>query len=76
MSSSETLVIISDSKLSFNIHVDNKIKKCHKMIDLIKRLSVSASKKSLLRKNPLSGHIWTMEISHTINQKIKVFITN
>ena len=35
------LGIILDSKLDFNIHVDNKIKKCYRMIGIIKRLSVS-----------------------------------
>ena len=42
------LGIILDSKLDFNIHVDNKIKKCYKMIGIIKRLSVSAPRKALL----------------------------
>ena len=34
------LGIILDSKLDFDIHVDNKIKKCCKTKGLIKRLSV------------------------------------
>ena len=42
------LVIILDSKLDFNIHVDNKIKKCYRMIGIIKRLSVSVPRKALL----------------------------
>ena len=41
------LGIILDSKLDFNIHVDNKIKKCYKIIGIIKRLSVSALRKTL-----------------------------
>ena len=40
--------IILDSKLNFNIHVDNRIKKCYKMIGLIKRLSFSVPRKALL----------------------------
>ena len=42
------LGIILDSKLDFNIHVDNKIKKCYRMIGIIKRLSVSVPRKALL----------------------------
>ena len=56
------LGIILDSKLGFNIHVDNKIIKCYKMIGIIKRLSLSVSRKALL-----------MEISYMINQQIKIF---
>ena len=39
------LLNILDSKLDFNIHVDNKIEKCYKIIVIIKRLSVSAPRK-------------------------------
>ena len=42
------LGIILNSKLDFNIHVDNKIKKCYKMIGIIKRLSVCVPRKALL----------------------------
>ena len=42
------LGIILDSKLDFNIHVDNKLKKCYRMIGIIKRLSVSVPRKALL----------------------------
>ena len=42
------LGIISDSKLDFNIHVDNKIKKCYRMIGIIKRLPVGVPRKALL----------------------------
>ena len=42
------LGIILDSKLDFNIHVDNKIKKCYRMIGIIKRLSVSFPRKAFL----------------------------
>ena len=64
--------IILDSKLDFNIHVDNKILKSHKIIGIIKSLSASVPRKPLLTiyTNPLSDYIWTMEISYIINQKI------
>ena len=42
------LGIILDSKLNFNIHVDNKIKKCYKIIGLIKGLPTSVLTKALL----------------------------
>ena len=42
------LRVILNSKLDFNIHVDNKIKKCYKIIGIINRLSVSAPRKALL----------------------------
>ena len=42
------LGIILDSKLDFNIHVNNKIKKCYKIIGIIKRLSASVPRKALL----------------------------
>ena len=42
------LGIILDSKLDFNIHVDNKIKKRYRMIGVIKRLSVNVPRKVLL----------------------------
>ena len=42
------LGIILDSKLDFNIHVDNKIKMCYKIIGIIKRLSVHVPRKALL----------------------------
>ena len=42
------LGIILDLKLDFNIHVHNKIKKCCRIIGIIKRLSVSVPRKALL----------------------------
>ena len=42
------LGIILDLKLDFNIHVDNKAKKCYKIIGIIKRLSISVPRKALL----------------------------
>ena len=41
-------IYVLDSKLDFNIHVDKKIKKCYKIIGVIKRLSVSVPRKALL----------------------------
>ena len=37
-----------DKKLDFNIHIDNKINKCSKIIGIMKRLSLSISRDSLL----------------------------
>ena len=36
-----------DKKLDFNIHIDNKINKCNKIIGIMKRLSLSISRDSL-----------------------------
>ena len=41
------LGIILDSKLDFDIHVENKIRKCYKIIGIIKRPSVSVPRKTL-----------------------------
>ena len=37
-----------DKKLDSNIHIDNKINKCNKITGIIKRLSLSISRDSLL----------------------------
>ena len=37
-----------DQKLDSNIHIENKINKCNKMIGIMKRLSLSISRDSLL----------------------------
>ena len=42
------LGIILDSNLNFNTHIDQKIKKCNKLIGLIKRLSVNLPRNPLL----------------------------
>ena len=42
------LRIILDSNLNFNTPIDQKIKKCNKLIGLIKRLSVSLTRNALL----------------------------
>ena len=53
MSSSETLGNILDySKLHFNIHVDNKIKKCYKIMSLF----------YLPSTNPSYDQIWTVDL--------------
>ena len=36
-----------DKKLDFNIHIDNKINNCNKIIDIIQRLSLNISRDSL-----------------------------
>ena len=42
------LGIVSDSKLNFNAHVDHKIKKCNRIIGLIRRLSINIPRNVLL----------------------------
>ena len=42
------LGIILDSNLNFNTHIDQKLKKCNKLIGLIKRLSVNLPQNALL----------------------------
>ena len=37
-----------DKKLDFNVHIENKINKCNKMIGIMKRLSLSIWRESLL----------------------------
>ena len=46
--SQKHLGLILDSKLDFNEHIDNKIKKCSKIIGIMKRLFLILSRKSLL----------------------------
>ena len=40
--------VVLDSKLDFNLHIEQKIKKCYKLIGIIRRLSVSFPRKALL----------------------------
>ena len=42
------LRVFLNSNLNFNILIDQKIKKCNKIIDLMKRLSVYLPRKALL----------------------------
>ena len=42
------MVIVLDSKLDFKFHVDQKIKKCNKLIGVIRKLSVNVARKTLL----------------------------
>ena len=51
------LGIILDSKLDFNIHVDNKIKKCYRMVSSKDCPSVFREKLCLPYTNPSSDHI-------------------
>ena len=46
--SQKHLGIALDSKLKLNSHVDEKIKKCNKLIGLIRRLSVNFPRNALL----------------------------
>ena len=40
--------VVLDSNFNFNTHIDQKIKKCNKMIGLIRRLSVNLRRNALL----------------------------
>ena len=42
------LGLVLDSKLDFNEHVNNKINKCNKSIGIMKKLSLTLSRNSLL----------------------------
>ena len=42
------LGIALDSKLNFNTHIDQKIKKCNKLIGLMKRISVNLTRIALI----------------------------
>ena len=46
--SQKHLGIMFDSKLNFSSHADDNIKKCNKLIGLIRRLSVNFPRKALL----------------------------
>ena len=41
--------VVLDSNLNFNTHNDQKIKKCNKMIGLIRRLSLSLPNNAFIR---------------------------
>ena len=45
------LGLVLDSKLDFNEHVNNKINKCNKSIGIMKKLSLTLSRNSLLTIN-------------------------
>ena len=51
-----------DSKSNFNSHVDEAIKKCNKVIGLIRRLSVNLPRKALGHINHLLDPTLTMVI--------------
>ena len=42
------LGIVLDSKLNFNAHVDEKIRKCNRIIGLVRRLFVTLPRNALL----------------------------
>ena len=42
------LGLLLDNKLDFNKHLDEKINKCNKIIGMVKKLSLSVSRQSLL----------------------------
>ena len=61
------LGIVLDLKLNLNTHIDQKIKKCNKLIGLMKRLSVNHPQSALQFINLFSGHILNMVIFYMIN---------
>ena len=69
------LGIVLDSKLDFQFHVNQKIKKCNKLIGLIRRLSVNVPRNALLTicKLLIRPHL---EYGDMINQKMKIFKIN
>ena len=70
------LEIVLDSKLDSEFHVDQKSKKCNKLIGLIRRLSVTVPRNALLYTNRLLDLILAMVIFYMINQKMKILKTN
>ena len=46
--SQKHLAIIMDNKLNFDVHVQNKISKCNKMIGIVKQLSIILPQDALL----------------------------
>ena len=67
---------ILDSKLDFNIHIEQKIKKCNKIIGLIRRLSISLPRKALLTIYKSLRLILTTVIFCMINQTMKILKIN
>ena len=53
------LGVVLDSSLNFNTHIDQKIKKCNKMIGLIRRISVNLPRNALftLYKSFIRPHL-------------------
>ena len=47
--SQKHLGLVLDSKLDFKEHISNTINKCNKIIDIMKKLSLFLSRKSLLK---------------------------
>ena len=68
------LGVILDSSLNFNTHIDQKIKKCNKLIGLLRRLSVNLPRNALLTIYK-SFIILTMAIYYMINLIMKIFKT-
>ena len=62
------LCLVSDSKLSFNEHVNQKINKCNRILGLMKRLSLTLSRKQLLTiyKTFVGSHLYYADIIYDI----------
>ena len=65
--------VVLDSNLNFNTHFNQKIKKCNKLIDLIKRLSVNLSGNALctIYKSFIGPHLNYVDTLHKKTNKEK-----
>ena len=68
------LVLILDSRLDFDEHIDNKINKCNKIIGIMKRNSLALSIKIWLKiyKNSPSLMITDAKVEFATSQKYLV----
>ena len=71
------LGIILDSNLNFNIDIDQKIKKCNKLIGRIRRFSVNLPRNALLAicKSFIRPHLDYGDILYMTNETMKIFKT-
>ena len=67
------LGVVLDSNLNFNTHIDQKIKKCDKIIGLARRLSVKVPRNALQYINLSRDLILTKVMSYMINQAMMIF---
>ena len=73
--SQKHLEVVLDSKSNFHSHVDEKIKKCNKLIGLMRRLSVNLPRKALHTIYKSFDLTLTMVLFCMMNQIMKIFRT-
>ena len=73
--SQKHLEVVLDSKSNFHSHVDDKIKKCNKLIGLMRRLSVNLPRKALHTIYKSFDLTLTMVLFCMMNQIMKIFRT-